>query len=466
MNHSNSKVLIRPSGNLQMLSKHEVSQLCDQTDKGLNELLKQCALAVLSTGEKGDSSLDLMRSYSNFVIKVSAKDRGLQIELEHAPNNAFVNNEMIVGLQEHLSAVIRDLLYAKNNIIDSADFDLNLSFDITNAIFHFARNAELIKAGVSPNIVVCWGGHAISDLEYQYSKQVGYHLGLRKLDICTGCGLGAMLAPMKGAVLGHGKQRYLKPRYIGLTEPAIIAAESPNAIVNELTIFPDIEKRLEAFVRLGHGIIIFPGGAGTLEEILYLLSILLHPKNQGIPFPVVFTAPKEYASYFESLLHFIDQALGEVAAAKFKVFINQAEAVAEYIKNSLAEVKQYRQNTGDAYYYNWNLYLPYDVQQPFEPTHENMKGLNLNKNQPAYLLASQLRKAFSGIVAGNVKAEFIKQVNEKGPFEINGDRDIMKGMDLLLSDMVKQKRMKLGDANYSPCYIVRPLRSTDAKVSE
>ena len=35
------------------------------------------------------------------------------------------------------------------------------------------------------------------------------------------------------------------------------------AIVNELVIMPDIEKRLEAFVRLAHAVIVFPGGAGT-----------------------------------------------------------------------------------------------------------------------------------------------------------------------------------------------------------
>ena len=70
-------------------------------------------------------------------------------------------------------------------------------------------------------------------------------------------------------------------RYIGLTEPTIIAAESPNPIVNELVIMPDMEKRLEAFVRMAHAIIVFPGGVGTAEEILYLLGILLNPENDA-----------------------------------------------------------------------------------------------------------------------------------------------------------------------------------------
>jgi predicted Rossmann-fold nucleotide-binding protein len=34
-------------------------------------------------------------------------------------------------------------------------------------------------------------------------------------------------------------------------------------------------------VRIAHGIIIFPGGVGTAEELLYLLGILMHPDNNG-----------------------------------------------------------------------------------------------------------------------------------------------------------------------------------------
>ena len=56
---------------------------------------------------------------------------------------------------------------------------------------------------------------------------------------------------------------YKEGRFIGMTEPSIIAAEPPNPLVNELIIMPDIEKRLEAFVRIAHGIIIFPGAINS-----------------------------------------------------------------------------------------------------------------------------------------------------------------------------------------------------------
>ena len=55
--------------------------------------------------------------------------------------------------------------------------------DSTNAVFGLLRNARILKPA-DPNLVVCWGGHSISRDEYIYTKQVGYELGLRGLDIC------------------------------------------------------------------------------------------------------------------------------------------------------------------------------------------------------------------------------------------------------------------------------------------
>lgn len=452
MNNPIKKVLIRPAGALQILSYKEALQLCDQTDQGLNEVLRRCSLAVLNTGSKGDSGTALLNTHPDFKIRVHTKGRGLQIEIDNAPEDAFVNGEMIVGLQQHLSAVIRDLIYAQNDIIENSEFNLETAFGITNAVFHIARNAGIMQPDIDPNIVVCWGGHSISLDEYKYTKQIGYQLGLRTLDICTGCGPGAMKGPMKGAVLGHGKQRYDKARFIGLTEPGIIAAEAPNAIVNELTIFPDIEKRLEAFMRIGHGIIIFPGGAGTLEEILYLLSILLHPQNNNIPFPVVLTAPESARDYFDAVLDFIEQALGKEACQKLTVLINQPEAVADFLKDGIEHVTAYRNATSDAYYFNWNLHIPFEMQQPFSPTHQNIAELQLHKDQPSHQLAGQLRQVFSAIVAGNVKTEGIAEIEKHGPFQITGDPIIMQHIDQLLKRFVKQRRMKLGTDHYVPCY--------------
>ena len=238
---------------------------------------------------------------------------GIKLEIRNAPAPAFVDGEMIRGIKEQLFAVLRDVVFISNEIVESGRFDLEKPHDVTNAVFHILRNARLLEFKMRPNLIVCWGGHSIGNAEYKYTKKVGYEMGLRGLDVCTGCGPGAMKGPMKGATIGHAKQRIGTGRYIGLTEPGIIAAEPPNPIVNQLVIMPDIEKRLEAFVRVAHGIVIFPGGAGTAEEILYLLGILLDPANAEQPLPVVLTGPQESAAYFEQMSAFIGGTLGEPA---------------------------------------------------------------------------------------------------------------------------------------------------------
>jgi predicted Rossmann-fold nucleotide-binding protein len=301
---------------------------------------------------------------------------------------------------------------------------------------------------------VCWGGHSIRRVEYDYTKEVGYQLGLRGLDICTGCGPGAMKGPMKGAAVGHAKQRIHGSRYIGISEPGIIASEAPNPMVNKLVIMPDIEKRLEAFLRSGHGVVVFPGGVGTAEEILYLLGILLHPDNIRIPLPLVFTGPKGTEQYFTQIDEFIESTLGKVAQQRYQIIIDDPIRVGREIKAGIEHVKEYRKSNNDAFYFNWMMRIDREFQQPFSPTHENMGNLELHRDQEAHTLAANLRRAFSGVVAGNVKEEGIRAVERHGLYEIRGDAVLMERLDNLLTSFVKDQRMKLPGKEYIPCYRV------------
>jgi len=432
----------------------EVERLHDASRGDLAELIRCCALAVLNSGNDGDDAEALLQRYEDFEIEVQQVNRGIRLELSNAPGSAFVDGVMVEGIRELLSAVIRDLVYFDTEISGNSSIDLNTQSGITNAVFEILRNANVLEPAREPNVVVFWGGHSIERLEYSYTKKVGYETGLRKLNICTGCGPGAMKGPMKGAAIAHAKQRVSDGCYIGITEPGIIAAESPNPIVNQLVILPDIEKRLEAFVRLGHGIVVFPGGVGTAEEILYLLGVLLNPANAEMPFPLVFTGPAESAAYFEQIDAFIGLTLGEQAQAKYQIIIDDPEKVAQVMVAGLDKVKSYRKQNKDAYYFNWLLQIQPEFQQPFYPTHENMAALELRRDMPKHLLAANLRRAFSGIVAGNVKPETLKSVRENGLFEINGDAEIMQALDRLLTSFIEQRRMKLPGTTYAPCYRV------------
>ncbi|WAW96872.1 nucleotide 5'-monophosphate nucleosidase PpnN [Xanthomonas citri pv. malvacearum] len=442
---------IYPRGGLDVLSKAEVARLRDASSGGMHELLRRCALAVLTSGSASDDPRAARDLYPDFDIQVNQQDRGIRIDLTNAPAMAFVDGEIIRGVAELLFAVVRDLAYMAIEL-EAQRADLDTSEGITNAVFGQLRNARILQP-LDPNLVVCWGGHSISRDEYLYTKQVGYELGLRGLDICTGCGPGAMKGPMKGATIAHAKQRKHNTRYIGVTEPGIIAAESPNPIVNHLVIMPDIEKRLEAFVRIGHGILVFPGGVGTAEEILYLLGILLREENADVPFPLILTGPTIAAPYFEQIDRFIRLTLGDAAASRYEIIVGDPVAVARRMAEGVHAVRAHRKDQKDSYYFNWSVHIPLEYQQPFEPSHEAMAALDLHHGCPAPALAADLRRAFSGIVAGNVKEDGMRRIEEFGPFEIHGDPEIMQALDELLRGFVEQRRMKIS-GDYRPCYRV------------
>jgi predicted Rossmann-fold nucleotide-binding protein len=442
---------IAPMGRLEVLSKNEATKLLNRGHGSLHQLYRDCSLAVLNTGNEIDNAKELLERYSTFDIHIIQRPRGIKLDIINAPGTAFVDGKMIVGIQEHLFSVLRDVIFAHEEISANQRFDLQSSEGITEAIFHILRNASVLKPRTDPNVVVCWGGHSISREEYEYTKLVGYQLGLRGFDICTGCGPGAMKGPMKGAAIGHAKQRVGKGRYIGFTEPGIIAGEPPNPIVHELVILPDVEKRLEAFLRFGHGFVVFPGGAGTAEEILYVLGVLLHPDNAELPFPLIFTGPKSAEDYFRQIDSFIGDVLGEEAQRRYKIIIDDPVQVALEIQAGIKMVRTFRRQHRDAYYFDSQLKIEHELQRPFHPTHENMRKLKLNGQQPKHTLVANLRRAFSGIVAGNIKDAGIRAIEKHGKFEIHGDAAIMKRMDALLTAFVEQNRMKLM-GKYEPCY--------------
>ena len=443
---------VGPRGSLENLSQAEISTLLDSSQGGLYPLFRKCALAVLNSGADTDNAKEIFDRYSTFDIKVVRHAWGIRLEIKNAPAQAFVEGEMIRGIKEHLFVVLRDVVFISNEIIQSDRFNLAESPDITNAVFHILRNARLLDFKARPNLIVCWGGHSIGSAEYKYTKKVGYEMGLRALDVCTGCGPGAMKGPMKGATIGHAKQRIQIGRYIGLTEPGIIAAEPPNPIVNQLVIMPDIEKRLEAFVRMAHGIVVFPGGAGTAEEVLYLLGILLDPANREQPLPVVLTGPADSAGYFEQMSRFIAGTLGEQALKRLTIIVDDPAGVARHLVAGMEAVRDFRKNQSDSYNFNWLLSVPEDFQHPFEVTHASMRALRLHRDQPVHELAANLRRAFSGIVTGNVKEYGIQAIEKYGPYELSGDPALMKLLDELLASFVAQLRMRLPGSTYRPCY--------------
>ena len=169
--------------------------------------------------------------------------------------------------------------------------------------------------------------------------------------------------------------------------------------------------------------------------------------------PLVLTGPDGSAGYFEQIDEFIRLTLGEEASSRYRIVTGDPEKVAQIMARGMDTVRKYRISRNDAFYYNWLLNIEETFQIPFQPTHENMRALELSRDLPLHVLAANLRRLFSGIVAGNVKPEGVRSIRENGPFEIEGDPAIMESLDRLLTSFVADNRMKLpGGSEYKPCY--------------
>ena len=269
---------------------------------------------------------------------------------------------------------------------------------------------------------------------------------------------------MRGSLEGHALQNNAAcSERFGLTEPSIIAAEPPNPFVSNLVIMPDIEKRLEAFVRFGHVLIVFPGGPGTAEELLYILGIKLCHENRHNPIPLILTGNKDSAPYWEAINDFLVHCFGPEITRHYQIILNDPNEVARQVSDGLKTIYEHRTLIHESYCYNWSLFIPPELQFPFEVNHQNMAGLNLCQGQAPYKLAANLRRAFSGIVAGNVKEYGIQMVAQKGPFKLHGDPAIINFMGKLMTDFIEQGRILLSQREYVPCY---ELDSTASCASE
>jgi hypothetical protein len=102
------------------------------------------------------------------------------------------------------------------------------------------------------------------------------------------------------------------------------------------------------------------------------------------------------------------------------------------MKKGIKAVRRERVEHSESFSYAWNLHIPEELQQPFLPTHENMAALSLHRDQPRHVLIAELRRAFSGIVAGNVKDFGVRAIEENGPYQLHGEGDVIRGLAELL----------------------------------
>ena len=314
------------------------------------------------------------------------------LHLQNVPSDVLYDGKNVIWQSvEQVSSAFRDILFSPAKLPKNASNEERSTF-----VKKFAENAGLLYRGERGLIVFTWGGHRVPREEYDYAKQVAYWLALHLPDMenITGCGEGIMKAPFKGAQVAYGKQRsferFGQRDFIGLTEKNILAAEAPNELVNRLVVYPNIEQRMEAFIRASHRGRAHPGGPGTIEEIMTMLAVRSMPENRDIPYEFDLVE-REGSPYFQELNQYLIACFGNALDGLYTVHQGLPKSYASYVAESTRKLPQR---------YLWNDDLLFDsrIQEPYEVTFESMEALDLSRQQEPFSLLINLRRFFSAIV--------------------------------------------------------------------
>jgi uncharacterized protein (TIGR00730 family) len=130
-----------------------------------------------------------------------------------------------------------------------------------------------LRALENTNFRVCLFGSARitpADPLYHTVFELSRALATRGMDIITGGGPGLMEAANAGVRAAF----HANSRSYGLTLDVPVLDETPNAHLDIKSSHQRFSSRLDEFVRLSHGVVVAPGGIGTLLELVYVWQLL------------------------------------------------------------------------------------------------------------------------------------------------------------------------------------------------
>lgn len=177
--------------------------------------------------------------------------------------------------------------------------------------------------------VTVFGSARTADSEpvYQTAKDLGRALAKRRLMVITGAGGGIMQAANEGAGPEYSFGVNIQLPFEQL--PNQVLAENPR-LINYKYFF----NRKVAFIKETDAVVLFPGGFGTLDEAMEVLTLLQTGKRYPMPLVLV-DVPG--GSYWREALAFFEQELlnkgyiGTDDRALYRQF-DDAEAAADEIE--------------------------------------------------------------------------------------------------------------------------------------
>jgi len=369
------------------------------------------------------------------IVSVSRVDGQAVLNLENISESGRVGTQLEAWQRGFVSEILRDVVLAPE--LPSSDSG---PAQISAFVREMVSRSGLLDVSTPRLRTSVQGGHSIPPEEKIFARKIGYMDGFLGTELITGSGPGVMREPFVGASTAYRERGLSDHRsFIGFSEEGIAAFEIPNSYVTNLVVFPDIEKRMEAFVRASHRIRIHPGGVGTMEEIMTMLGIKTHPMNRNLHYPLDLVERPD-GFYMKSLMRFLRTCFGKELDSYFKVHLSHPH---EY-KNYLLETNP---QLDSSCMWQDHIHIPSEIQRPFEVTRESIESLTLDRTDPdldTFGLIVNLRRFFSAVVHLLVKEpELVDSWGGDLP-HIKGDPAISRALVDLLNEFNDRQRLKLG----------------------
>jgi len=303
--------------------------------------------------------------------------------------------------------------------------------------------------------VVFMGGGTISDKEYEYCHNIGRKLteqhasqpaygSIRpRLTGITGGGPGIMEAPFSGIQSAQIPKDQKECLCFGYRD--FIHEAPPTHYLDDIAIFNSLDVRLEAFFRAGQGMLFFPGGLGTVDEVLYITFLLLNNQSEDVP-EVVFTCLEKNKDFFENIAQFIDATVGTEAANILlnRLIVNNENQVASALLQGNHQDKQHS-------LYNEKLVIPEELKINITLNEEAIKALEASLQESfghsgepdASLRASHLRQLIQLMYQLSFKIRTKALSPEDNHFKIKLPAALEAPLVSLLTFMHSDKRLKV-----------------------
>ncbi|XP_042001791.1 cytokinin riboside 5'-monophosphate phosphoribohydrolase LOG5-like [Salvia splendens] len=173
-----------------------------------------------------------------------------------------------------------------------------------------------VKSRFKSVCVFCGSSSGKRDCYREAAIELGHELVAKRLDLVYGGGGIGLMGLVARAVHGGGG------RVLGIIPRPLIGKEKTGETVGELTVVADMHQRKAEMARHAECFIALPGGYGTLEELLEVITwaqLGIHHKPVGL---------LNVDGYYNYLLTFIDKAVddGFIKPSQRHIFVSAPNA--------------------------------------------------------------------------------------------------------------------------------------------